>query len=210
MRKIIIEAIKFSVKSFSYLFFAFLPSILVLIILTTPTINLDPPVKLTTISKNSDIHPIIPNTKWAHLKPCGVYFDEKENFKQALSCVNTKVWADNPLSEELVPPRCFVISTESLDVASTESAYNFVPVVTFTGIGAVVGFYHPETQTVYIVENIDADETYRHELQHWFLHLHDPSTAGSGHHQDIWQKCEGPYYKPSLKTKILGAVLSDK
>jgi hypothetical protein len=150
------------------------------------------------------IHELFPDSTWDDLEPCGKHFNEIKEFNQALQCVNTKVWSKNPLNaEELLPPRCFVIKAQTPNVFThPELGFNFLPIFDLTGMGAVVGVYQPETKTVFIVENIDAGMIYRHELQHYFLHLHDPITAGGGHFQEIWKICEPPRYTPSVKTKV--------
>lgn len=97
---------------------------------------------------------------------------------------------------DLPIPRCFIVKAQSPNVLSRDGI-NFIMIFDMTGVGAVVGVYQPETRTVFVVENTDAALIYRHELQHYFLHIHDPETAGGGHDQPIWQHCEPPYYTPS-------------
>lgn len=150
------------------------------------------------------IHELIPNATWNDLEPCGLHFNEQEEFKTALQCVNKSVWSDSPLVKDWQThiPRCFIIKAGAVDIFTTENAgFNFIPIVHIApdGIraGGVVGVYQPETRTVFVVENIDAAKVYRHELQHYFLHMHDPETQGGGHDQNIWKQCEPPYYTPS-------------
>jgi hypothetical protein len=154
------------------------------------------------------IHELFPRSSWNDLEPCGLHFNEQEEFNKALQCVNTNVWPDSPIVKEEFThiPRCFIVKAHSPDVyTSPKAGFNFWPMFEPTpmgiAVGAVVGVYQPETRTVYIVENIDAAMVYRHELQHYFLHEHDPETGGGGHHQKIWEKCEPPYYTPSDKVK---------
>lgn len=198
----------------SKLFFALLPTIIILQLIASGRIVLDSPSALPRRAQQEMIHDLFPNTKWQHLKPCGTLFDEQEQFQEALQCVNEKVWPTSPIRStevfDTIAPRCYIVSVDSPDVAGTRE-FNFLPIVNpFTGqIGAVVGVYQPETRTVFVVENVDAKQVYRHELQHYFLHVHDPITQGGGHYQNIWKQCEAPYYTPSEKTKLVGVLLND-
>jgi hypothetical protein len=153
---------------------------------------------------NYMIHELFPNATWNDLEPCGIHFNEQEEFNKALQCVNTSVWPDTPITrpEYTHIPRCYVVKAHSADVyTKPDAGFNFVPIFEPTpagiAVGAVVGVYQPETRTVFIIENIDAPSIYRHELQHYFLHEHDPETEGGGHDQLIWERCEPPYYTPS-------------
>lgn len=191
-------------KTATYLFFLALPSILVFSLLMQPGILLNRGVPIIHKADHTQIHELFPNSTWDDLEPCGKHFNEREEMTKALQCVNTKVWNQNPLkSEGLNPPRCFVIKANSPNVySSAKMGFNFIPLFDGLRVGGVVGVYQPETHTVFVVENIDAAMIYRHELQHFFLHLHDPETEGGGHFQHIWEKCEPPYYEPSLKVKV--------
>ena len=158
------------------------------------------------------IHELFPRSTWNDFEPCGLHFNEQEEFNKALQCVNQNVWNKTPITDETVThlPRCFIVKAKSIDIYTRpDIGFNFVPefFVTPVGIqvGAIVGVYQPETRTVFIVENVDAPMIYRHELQHYFLHAHNPETGGGGHHQEIWEKCEPPYYTPSDKVKSLAA-----
>lgn len=154
------------------------------------------------------IHELFPRSSWNDLEPCGLHFNEQEEFNKALQCVNKNVWPESPITKEEFThiPRCFIVKAHSPDVyTSPQAGFNFWPIFEPTpmgiAVGAVVGVYQPETRTVYIVENIDAAMVYRHELQHYFLHEHNPETGGGGHDQEIWHKCEPPYYTPSDAVK---------
>lgn len=185
----------------------FLPSFLVFLVLTQPNIWANHGNPVFSVVADNPVHEILPNTTWEHLKPCGIYFNEKEEFDRALQCVNERVWPESPVSEETTIPRCFIVSTSSPDVMRfPDHPFNAIPIITIFGAGLVVGVYQPETHTVFVVENEDAAATYRHELQHLFLHIHDPETGGGGHHQPIWEKCEPPYYEPSAKNKLIDAI----
>ena len=186
-------------------FFIALPSILVYSVLMNPVILLNRGVPAMGKIQHTEIHQLFPQSSWNDLVPCGQYFDEQEEFRKARSCVNQNVWSDRPLTENELDfpiPRCYVVKAQSPNVLSKDGV-NFLPVFDYSGFGAVVGVYQPETRTVFVVENIDAPEVYRHELQHYFLHEHDPETQGGGHDQLIWEKCEPPYYEPSDKVKRL-------
>lgn len=198
----IISLIKFSVR----FFFMVLPSILVSYVLLQPQILMNKGVPVVGKTDHALIHELIPNSSWNDLEPCGNYFDEKEEFRKAISCVNEKVWPDSKLNTnelEFPIPRCFIVKAHGPNVLS-KNGINFVPIFDpLMGANAIVGVYQPETRTVFVVENIDAAMVYRHELQHYFLHEHNPETGGGGHDQSIWQKCEPPYYEPSDKAKSL-------
>lgn len=143
------------------------------------------------------IHELFPKSNWDDLTPCGAYFNEQEEYNKALQCVNEKVYPDNHISNKTIP-RCFVVKSTSPDVYFKENmGFNFIPIISPYGIGAVVGVYQPETKTVFLIENVDVKNIYRHELQHFFLHIHVEGSDGGGHNQEIWNKCEPPYYEPS-------------
>ena len=110
------------------------------------------------------------------------------------------MYPDDQISMETIPPRCFIISASSPDVYSKDSV-NFIPLFSIFGRGAILGYFNTETETLFVVENLDAAAVYRHELQHYFLKL--KGGAGGGHHQDIWKQCDPPYYNSSDKVKIL-------
>ena len=194
-------------------FLLFLPSLLVISALTSPQveINLQRGQTLPTSSDQEKqmIDDLFPNSGWNDLEPCGLHFNEQEEFNKALQCVTDKVWDKGPITDpNLTIPRCFILKAKSPDVYTRpDIGFNFIPIMEFdpqsgTVIsGAVVGYYQTETKTVFVVENIDAPMVYRHELQHYFLHIQQPITGGGGHHQKIWDRCEPPYYTPSDKVR---------
>lgn len=192
-------------------FILLLPTFILITLLEAGQIHLPPP-SIIHVSQQDSVHEILPNTKWEHLRPCGSAFNEAAEYEKALQCVNDKVWPESPLSTDFEvspPPRCFIVSTASLDVASN-GEFNFIAVQTWFGVAAVLGVYQPETRTLFVVDNIDAGLVYRHELQHFFLHLHDPSTRGMGHNQPIWDACEPPTYTPSDKTHLISILINDE
>jgi hypothetical protein len=189
----------------------FLPSVLVLSVLTSPEVQMNlrrgQSVPAVALSESEMIDTLFPNSGWNDLEPCGIHFNEQLEFETALQCVNKKVWADSKIPSDTSIPRCFILKAKSPDVFTREDiGFNFIPIMDYdvSGqliTGAVVGYYQTETRTVFVVENIDAPMVYRHELQHYFLHIHDPETGGGGHWQNIWDECEPPYYTPSDKVK---------
>lgn len=182
-----------------------LPSVLVFLALSTSLYG-DRPTSSLTAVRHEVIHELFPNSSWNDLAPCGLYFNEQEEFRTARSCVNKNVWEERPLTsneKDFPIPRCYILKAHSPNILSKDGI-NFLPIFDPSGVGAVVGVYQPETRTVFVVENVDAPMVYRHELQHYFLHEHDPITEGGGHDQEIWSKCEPPYYTPSEKAVALG------
>jgi hypothetical protein len=158
-------------------------------------------------AQNMKVHDLLPHTPWAQLEPCNAHFDEKKEYETAKQCVNENVWKTEDGSDAIkqqYPPRCFVIPAHAADVSRIDKGrFNAIVVFDpFMGYGAVVGFYHPDTRTLFVVENHDAPKIYRHELQHFFLHLYEPKSSGGGHFQPIWSICEEPYYSPSEKAKL--------
>lgn len=164
----------------------------------------EPPITYTKsdIGNNvGELNDFAPHTRWIHLAPCGIYFDEEVEYAKAIECVNTKVYPDSKIGEYKLP-RCFVVTTASPNVVSNGS-FNMIAIrVGFAQISGVVGFYETVTDTLFIVENIDAAMIYRHELQHLFLDIHD-GLGGGGHDQEIWKQCEAPYYEPSAEAQII-------
>lgn len=204
LTKLALQITILTAKTTLYVTSLLLPSFLVLVVLMQPAIQLSRGVPIIHKADHTQIHELFPNATWDDLEPCGKYFNEREEMNKALQCVNTKVWSQTPINPEgLNPPRCFIVKANSPHVFSSDKmGFNFIPVFDGLRMGGVVGVYQPETHTVFVVENIDAAMIYRHELQHFFLHIHDPETEGGGHHQNIWRQCELPYYEPSLKVKV--------
>ena len=201
--KVLFESIRFTIKCA----FVVLPSFLVFCVLTQPDILINRGKPVIQAAEYAQVHEIMPDTRWSQLKPCGEFINEQKEFAKARQCVNEKVWPDSPISAEVNIPRCFVVTVSSPNVFRLpQTPFNFIPIRTPDGTGLVVGVYQPETRTIFLVENEDAAQTYRHELQHLFLHIHDPITQGGGHFQKIWHECEGPYYVPSVKTKLIDAI----
>lgn len=151
------------------------------------------------IIQKKQIHELIPHTKWSTLRPCGAYFDEIAEYKQALQCSGNVIKMKPSL-----PPRCFVITTDSPDIFEGAD-FNGIPIITPLGTGRVVGFYDEFSETIYIVENIDAASTYRHESQHHFQHI---SGGVVNHEGPIWNRCEKQYYEPSIKNITVKRILA--
>lgn len=140
--------------------------------------------KSNNLPRMSRIHYLMPFTKWEHLKPCGSYINEQEQFDQVLECTNRKFHKN--LKTTL--PRCFVVTTDSPDVI-IEPNVNFIPLGIFNMSG-FVGLYEPKDKTVYLIENSRFDnlDTYRHELLHYYLDLSE-GDGNASHDHDIWNKC---------------------
>ena len=198
MLKLLSAFLSISIRTFLLI----LPTLIVIDILESKAINFDNGRPIVNTASPDKIDDILPRTRWGELESCNAHFNEIEEYEKALQCVNDNVYPENPISSELTIPRCFVIPAHAPDIFS-QNGLNFIPLRTFRGVGAVVGFYDPPTRTIFIVENIDAASTYRHELQHLFLHINEPWTRGGGHFQDIWKKCEPPYYKAESKVSLI-------
>lgn len=141
------------------------------------------------------IHYLIPFTKAEHLKPCREVFNEEKNFQEALTCTNATVFHKDNLTEVEVP-ECYVVSSDSPDVMESEDgSFNYIS-TSILLMQRILGFYEEETKTLYITETYDMEKVYRHELQHYFLHLKEGDGNGR-HDHEIWQLCEPPYYEPS-------------
>lgn len=140
---------------------------------------------------------ILPFTTSEYLIPCGKFFNELEQFNLAKECVEKKVFKDKELSKtEINIPACFIISKQSPDVQSSkDGSYNFISFSIFSG-GHIAGFYTDYDHTIYMVENLDITETYRHELQHYFLNL-VTGDGNASHDHSIWKECEPPYWSPN-------------
>lgn len=179
--------------------------LLILLVLGKDNIHL-PTEKtyLPRIVNKSLVHEAFPETRWEHMQPCGIYFNEQEAFQEALSCVNN-VWGSNALPVSLKAPRCFIVSSSSPNLYYNETyGFNYVPVQ----FGGIVGVYQPETMTVFVTQNIDAKEIYQHEVSHYLLHLRFPNTGGGGHDQDIWKSCYEPTYSPSTRNQLIRKFLN--
>ena len=147
--------------------------------------------------QQGSIHPAFPLTRWSHTRPCGVAFDEVKEFLRAQSCANTSLRLGKA-AFHVPAPRCFIVTTDSPDVKQ-KGHVNFAQI----GSGGIVGIYQTEMFTLFIIENDDSANIYRHELQHYFQHLDDPKTGGGGHEGTIWEKCEAAQYVPSARAKAI-------
>jgi hypothetical protein len=159
------------------------------------------------VVNSKQVHELIPHTRWSQLRPCGAYIEEKEEFEKAKQCVNGNVplFKKKPIAKDALPPRCFIITTDSPNVLQG-SDYNAIPVIDiFSGkMGGILGFYDEFSQTVYVVENVDASQVYRHELQHHFQHVIGQTV---NHEGEVWNKCEPPRYSPSKKSIIVHRII---
>lgn len=148
------------------------------------------------------IHYLIPFTKKEDLMPCEKAFDASRNFNEALSCSNSTVFSSSPL-KDVNPPQCYVITGNSPDVMESEDgSFNYIS-TSILLVERILGFYEEEDQTIYLVETYDMEQVYRHELQHYFLHLKEGDGNGA-HDHAIWQSCEPPTYTPSKAAVLHG------
>lgn len=185
-----------------------LPSLVVYLTLSRPAILISRGESILRPAIRYKVHDLFPNTTWNNIKTCGEFFNEQKEFFAAKSCANIKVWPKTSLPTDLVIPRCFVVSAGSPDIVlAKDKTFNFVPVIDIFGLGAVVGVYEASTHTVFLVENIDLTDIYKHELQHYFLHIHDPASRGGGHDQPIWDQCQPKYYTPSIRAKVQSQII---
>lgn len=167
-----------------------------LLVFTSP-LKLEQPQQALTVKTPDLVHPFFPFTQWKHVKPCGEFFDEVKEFNKALECSNKNRFDLTPINQQQVfPPRCFIITTDSPDIRTSENGvFNYWNIGFFFYSG-IVGLYEPEQKTIFIAENFDAPMIYRHELQHYFLDLMEGD--GNGRHDDlIWSVCEPSHYSPS-------------
>lgn len=133
---------------------------------------------------------LIPLTLPKHLVPCDRAIDTASEFKRALDCSKGAIPG---LPSDLAPPSCFLISASSPDVYRAPEGFNFIT----TGIDMrfqVVGFYDRESRTVYVVENQEAPQIFRHELQHYFLDA--VGLVDLGHKHEVFNTCEPAYFTP--------------
>lgn len=178
--------------------------ILTLLVASLVTLSLPQSAGVTDLDRNYHlafevvypIHYLIPFTEPKHLKPCSEFIDVVGEFEKALECSNREIFSKAPYSKPITPeiPQCYIITKESPDVHQ-HRVFNYINFSMFTREG-IVGFYEDKTKVIYIVENTDAPQVWRHELQHYFLDL--VNGDGNGAHDDpIWQVCEEPRYTPS-------------
>jgi hypothetical protein len=154
------------------------------------------------IKRNPVIHEIFSKTRWSEVRPCAEYINEMQQFDKAKSCSNLAFVSEyNKTLPDSVstPPRCFVLPHGSPDVFFSEENYmNFSPIrIGNMGFLSIVGLYHPETETIFLVENYDIAKVYRHELQHYFQHKLDPQLLKHNHKGLVWNLCEPKYYTTS-------------
>jgi hypothetical protein len=150
------------------------------------------------LNENKPIHFFLPFTKQEDLVPCETIINIQREFNKALQCANNKVFYEAPL-KEVTPPTCFIVKKTSPDIHS-RGDLNYLNVSFFKTSG-IVGFYEERTNTTYLVENIDIDMIYRHEMGHYFLKV--ATGDGNGAHDHIiWQRCEPPRYSPSSKVHL--------
>lgn len=179
-----------------------LPSFLVYSIMLRPEIVLMRGQPVIGIVDEQKIDRILPNTRWGHLTPCSKWFNEYVEFNKVIQCVNSKLFKNDPILD-LALPRCYVISVNSMDVfASDDKKYNFLVYTNGLNYTAMVGFYQEDTNTIFIVENVDTATVYRHEVQHFILDVHTKIGSDINHSHDIWKYCEANSYCVELERHL--------
>jgi hypothetical protein len=154
----------------------------------------------------------IPNTTWSQLRACGAYFDENEEYTRAFKCASPvlKEEYDKELSMSLNPPRCFVIPWDAPDVQFVLTyKTNAIIHVMFGEIYIILGFYLNSSDTIFLVENYDIAEIYRHELQHYFIDsLNLDRKLNNEHAGTIWEKCEPKEHTTSqAQSDLIDSIL---
>lgn len=152
------------------------------------------------ITRLGPVHSYFQKTGWDHVKPCGAFFQEQAQFDKAKECSNIAIQKElnKSIPENLVIPRCFVISKTSSDVSySPLYKMNAVLLRNIIQMFAIVGLYDADTHSIFLVENHDLAMIYRHELQHYFQHVVDPALIEKNHEGLIWDMCEPRTYTPS-------------
>ena len=144
------------------------------------------------------VTPYLPHTEWRHLRPCGTFFNEMENFDNSLQCINERVFMPelhNTL--QAIPPRCFIVTKESPDIRVGEG-FNYMSFDLLSEM-KILGFYTQWDNTTYITETYDAAAIYRHEVGHQFLGQMT-GNADARHLSNVWKTCETQYYTPSKES----------
>jgi len=140
------------------------------------------------LSAQDPIHQFTPYIRWEDVEPCSLYFDVEVEYKKATQCSKQFY----PKGVDLIkPPGCFIIKSNALGVMKGSDG-NYLAY----GFSQIKGFYEPEMLTTFIVEDPEITDTYRHEVQHHFLHLIE-GDGNAAHDHPIWYICEPPYYTPS-------------
>lgn len=150
----------------------------------------------TTAFANEPIHIFVPFSGQQYKAECSNFFNESNLFKDAISC--GKNIADIDIKEDIKLPKCYIIKKEAPDVHK-EDGGNYISLF-LIGYYAILGFYEPADNTIFIVENydkVDMEKIYSHELGHYFLHLaygkklHDGDPA---HAHKFWYTCSSRTY----------------
>jgi len=100
-------------------------------------------------------------------------------------------------------PSCYVIH-ENAPVIFNDLRDNYIPLLHPAGyIMPVLGLYSKTEKMIILVEHIDVEEVYRHEVQHFLLDvLEEKGTnynAEGPHSHKIWQECLPPTHQASKK-----------
>lgn len=144
------------------------------------------------------VHPFIPFTSKKYIIDCNTLFSVEEAYKEVLSCVESKTFPeqkDRKILDSLPIPTCKLISIDSPDVHHEDSSnFNYIT-LGFIYSFKVVGFYEEKTKEIFVVQNKESRRIWKHELQHYFLHLLEGDGNGKHDHQ-IWSDCMEPYFVP--------------
>lgn len=152
--------------------------------------------------KDSQIKSYLPHIKWKQVEPCSKHLNETVEWQKTLECAS-KVFSESEIrlltTKSL--PECYVIKEEAPGVFKTRTN-NYIPVFNpgTKTFGAVLGVYDQKTTIIFLVENYDINDTYRHEAQHYIFTQLNKEAQDRGitaHSHDIWEECEPAYYKPS-------------
>jgi len=141
--------------------------------------------------------------QWKHVSPCSDYLNEVEQYKQTIKC-SSEVFTGEEIRKlkDLDLPECYVIH-EDAPVIFHDSHDNYIPIFhPFGYVMPVLGLYSSNKQLILLVEHVDLEEVYRHEIQHFLLDILEKDADG-GHVHDIWKECEPPTHSASKKAKKL-------
>jgi hypothetical protein len=121
-----------------------------------------------------------------HIEPCSAQIEVQNEYIEALKCMKHAGMQIGPYLEWLPKiPECYIIKRESPDVFSGKHN-NFIRLRALGG--KVLGFYTYPSQKIFLVENSDMVETWRHEVQHYVLDV--LNIKDKDHSHLIWAICE--------------------
>ena len=145
---------------------------------------------------------ILPYIKWKHVKPCSKVLNQELEWKNTLMCAS-KVFTKKEMKKLRAQklPECYVMSEKTPGIFKAPS-FNYLPGYDprESRFGATLGLYATESERIFLVENYDILQIYRHELQHHMFRIlgRDKEDTGiTAHTHKIWSTCEPPTYTPS-------------